>query len=218
MLLRSLRQRNLQRYAIKLRSIKDQLQDLMRLQTNQQPNPEIFEKQAQVDYQRHWLPSQAQFLMPTELGNILRAAELRPEAKYGLNAVVCWPHLWMLLPDHPRNDLQEARASLNTAARVWLWGLLFWVWAFFGFWTPWALLALPIGFFTMLFAYRWSLSAARSYGDLLDAAFDLYRDELYKALRWPLPEDSESEKEMGKQLSEYLWRGPVHSITYCDYE
>ncbi len=190
----------------------------MRLQASQSPTRHLLEKQTQLDYQRRWLPSQTQSLMPTQLGNILHAAELRPEAKYGLNAIVCWPHLWMLLPDHPRSDLQETRASLNTAARVWLWGLLLWFWAFFGPWTPWALLALPLGFATMVFAYRWALSTARSYGDLLDAAFDLYRGELYKALRWPLPESSDTEKAMGQQLSQYLWRGPVHPISYHDYE
>ncbi|MEM0979125.1 MAG: hypothetical protein AAGH78_02520 [Cyanobacteria bacterium P01_H01_bin.58] len=212
--LQHLRKRNLKHYEQQLRQIKGDLQDLMRLQANQPPNLNILEKQSQLDYQRRWLPSQVQYLMPTELGNILRAAELRPEAKYGLNAVVCWPHLWMLLPEHPRNDLQETRASLNTAARVWFWGLLFGLWAFFVFWTPSALLALPIGFTTMAFAYRWSISVARSYGDLLDAAFDLYRHELYKALRWPLPENSDIEKATGKQLTEYLWRGPVHLISY----
>lgn len=216
--LQRLRQHHLKRYKNQLQGVKDQLQDLMRQQATQPPNLEHFDRQAQLDYQRRWLPSQPEYLMPTQLGNILRAAELRPETKYGLNAAACWPHLWMLLPDHPRNDLQATRASLNTAARVWLWGLLFWVWALGSFWTPWALLALPLGLITMVFAYRWSLSAARSYGDLLDAAFDLYRDQLYKTLRWPLPENSDSEKAMGQQLSQYLWRGPVYSITYHNYE
>jgi len=214
-LMQRLKRRSLHRYAKQLRHIKDQLQALM---ASPSPTPDLLEKQAQLDYQRRWLPSQPHALMPTQLGNILRAAELRPESKYGLNAVVCWPHLWMLLPEHPRNDLQDTRASLNTAARVWLWGLLLWVWACFGPWTPWALLALPLGFVTMALAYRWALSTARSYGDLLDAAFDLYRGELYKALRWPLPENSDTETAMGKQLSQSLWRGPVHSISYRSRE
>lgn len=212
--LQSLQKRKTKQHEQQLRDIKDKLQTLMRAD----PSADVFNQRAQLDYQRRWLPSQPDALMPTELGNILRAAELRPEAKYGLNSVVCWPHLWMILPEHPRNDLQEARSSLNTAARVWLWGLLFCGWTIVGYWTPWALLALPIGWFTMVFAYRWALSAARDYGDLLDAAFDLYRDELYKALRWPLPENSDAEWEMGERLTQYLWRGPVNFVSYKDYD
>ena len=213
-LLQRLGKRKTQQYKRLLSRTKEQLQTLM----SAAPSVDISRKQAQLDYQRRWLPSNPDALMPTELGNILRASELRPEAKYGLNAVVCWPHLWMILPEHPRNDLQEARASLNTAARVWLWGMLFCGWTFVGLWTAWALLALPIGGLTMAFSYRWALSAARDYGDLLDAAFDLYRDELYKALRWPLPENSEVEQEMGQRLTQYLWRGPVHFVSYQDYD
>lgn len=66
-------------------------------------------------------PSQPNRLMPTKLGNILRAAESRPYDKYGLDAVICWSRLWLLLPDGVKKELQEARSNLNTAARFWLW-------------------------------------------------------------------------------------------------
>lgn len=204
------RYRRLQHYEKQLSQVKERLQVLMIQQTNQPVTLDAMEEQARLDYQRRWLPPQPQYLMPTRLGNSLRAAELRPQNKYGLDAVVCWPHLWLLLPDQARNELQEARANLNTAARIWLWGVLFTLW------TPLALCALPAGLGVAWFAYRWSLSAARSYGDLLDAVFDLYRNELYKALRWPLPTDSDEEKTMGARLSEYLWRGPVRPTSYLN--
>jgi len=44
-------------------------------------------------------PAESDRHMPTKLGNILRAAELRSKDKYGLDAVICWPRLWLLLPD-----------------------------------------------------------------------------------------------------------------------
>ncbi|PSN14187.1 hypothetical protein C7293_12770 [filamentous cyanobacterium CCT1] len=206
--LRRFRYRRLQHYEKQLSQVKERLQVLMLQQTNHPATLDAMEEQARLDYQRRWLPPQPQYLMPTRLGNSLRAAELRPQSKYGLDAVVCWPHLWLLLPDQARNELQEARANLNTAARIWLWGVLFILW------TPLALWALPAGLGVAWFAYRWLLSAARSYGDLLDAVFDLYRNELYKALRWPSPASSDEEKIMGARLSEYLWRGPVRPISY----
>jgi len=77
--------------------------------------------------------------MPTRLGNLLRAAERKPLEKYGLDAILCWSRLWMLLPDAVKKDLQESRADLNNAARVWLWSLLFCGWTFVGenIWTTW---------------------------------------------------------------------------------
>ena len=208
--LNRLRRRWLQQHEKRLSQTKEALRDLMRQHPQPATTLEYREKQTRLDYQLRWLPPQPPYLMPTRLGNILRAAELRPQLRYGLDAVVCWPHLWLLLPDNTRTELQEARASLNTAARVWLWGLLFLIW------TPLALWAIPVSLVTLWFAYRWLLADARNYGDLLNAAFDLHRYQLYKSLRWPLPNNSEEEKTMGQQLSEYLWRGPVRPITYHD--
>ncbi|KPQ31456.1 MAG: hypothetical protein HLUCCA11_23725 [Phormidesmis priestleyi Ana] len=162
-----------------------------------------------LEYQRRWIPSQVEYLMPTVLGNILRAAERRPWHKYKLDSVVCWPCLWLLLPDNARKDVQEARESLNSSVRLWIWSILFvlvWAW-----WTWWAI---PIGVTTALFAHQRILSSARSYGNLLEATFDLYRINLYKALRWSLPKTSEEEKKQGEILTEYLWRGSIRNITF----
>jgi hypothetical protein len=157
----------------------------------------------QLDWQQIHLPLPNQ-LMPTRLGNILRAAEQRPLEKYGLDAIVCWSRLWLLLSDAVKKDLQEARADLNTAVRVWLWSLLFIIW------TIWAWWAAPVGIISAIFAYYyWALDAARNYGELIEATFDLHRNLLYQSLRWNLPADTEEERRVGQKLTEYLWRGYV---------
>jgi hypothetical protein len=48
-------------------------------------------------------------LLPTQLGNILRAAEDHCAAKYGLDAIICWPRLWLLLPEATKTELSQAR-------------------------------------------------------------------------------------------------------------
>lgn len=83
---------------------------------------------AQLDWLVMHSPAQPNQFMPTRLGNLLRASEYRSKERYGLDALVYWPRLWLLLADSTRKELQEARAALNTAVRIGFWSLLFLVW------------------------------------------------------------------------------------------
>jgi hypothetical protein len=161
-----------------------------------------------IDSRMHRRPISKTDYMPTRTGNILRASENRPLHKYGLNSAIAWPRLWLVLPDSARQELIIARASLNSAVGCVIWGLLF---CFFAWWTPFALLAglLVAGSATTV----WVPNRAETFGDLVEAAFDLYRGSLYEQLRWPLPASPEMEREAGRALSEYLWRGTVFQVT-----
>jgi hypothetical protein len=146
--------------------------------------------------------------LPTRLGNVLRSHECRPTLKYGLDALICWPHLWMLLPENVQQDLSNARQNLDDALQIWLWSLLFLIWIY---WTWWAL---PVAIILMLVAYGWALQAARTYGKLLETAFDLYRPLLYQALRFPLPDDPKTEVGMGQSVTAYLLRGVKEGVNF----
>jgi hypothetical protein len=177
------------------------------LQLNEQLlTPTQQEDLVQLGQELRTLPTANPDLMPTRLGNLLRAAERKPLEKYGLDAIICWSRLWMLLPDAVKKDLQEARADLNTAARVWLWSLLFCGWTFVG-WSIWTTWPLVIGLLSAWFAYGWAIAAASTYGELIEAAFDIHRHLLYQSLRWNLPPDPEVEKRVGADLTQYLRRG-----------
>lgn len=151
----------------------------------------------------HRHPPSERNLLPTELGNILRAHEQAPERKYGLDAVVCWPRLWGLLPVSDQENLNTARSSLDRYAELWMWGSFFLVWSII---TPWVLL---IAVSWMMLAYDLAIQTAESYGDLLEAAFDLHRFKIYDALFWPRPMNSVQEKDAGLRLCEFLWRGTL---------
>ncbi|XGV97802.1 MAG: hypothetical protein ACAF41_02485 [Leptolyngbya sp. BL-A-14] len=158
---------------------------------------------ATLEWQLKQFPSRPENMMPTRLGNLLRAAENRPLAKYGLDPIICWPSFWLVLPDSAKKELQEARAYLDNAARFWLWSLLFTIWAIWAWW------AAPVGLLSALFTYYWwILGAAATYGDLLEAAFDTHRIALYKSLRWKLPSQPKGEDKYGEEITRYLWRGP----------
>lgn len=152
-------------------------------------------------------PSEENQFMPTRLGNLLRAAEYRSRERYGLDAIVCWPRLWLLLPDSTRKALHEARTALNMAVCACLWSLLFLIWTFLAWWVP--LLALPAAWVS----YRMALSAAAVYVDLLESTFDVHRHLLYQALRVQLPKNPIREAEDGKKLTQYLWRAPDPSMS-----
>jgi hypothetical protein len=136
-------------------------------------------------------------MMPTLLGNLLRAAEEHAWVRYGLEAGVCWPRLWFLLPKDVREEIAAARSRLNETTRWFGWGLLFVVW------TVWAWWAAPVGLLIAGLAWQGMTRAALVYGDLVRAAFDLYHPLLFEHLGWPKPKGPED----GRRLTEYLARG-----------
>lgn len=146
-------------------------------------------------------PQQASLFLPTRLGNLLRASEEYPNLRYGLEMSAVWPRLWLLLPETTREEIGVAREALDTSTRRLTWGIACTVWVIFAWWTPLvAVVVAAISYWSML-------ADAAVYCDLLRAAFDLHRVELYKALRWELPSDPDKEVDSGKALTEYLHRG-----------
>jgi hypothetical protein len=151
-----------------------------------------------------WIPEE-RYLMPTKLGNILRAAETKPLQKYGLDGVILWPRLWFVLPDLARKELIEARKRIDASTQLWLWGVLFWLWAPFlavWFWVP-----IVFGLIVAVYAYSNMIQAARIYAELFDSIFDLYRRRVYDAIGWPGPKNPKEEWDEGKKLTQYLLRG-----------
>jgi len=186
--------------------IRERRDELVKLEKEKRAGPLSFKKQAKhakLDWEFVHIPNRTDERMPTRLGNILHSMELYPQKRYGLNAFVCWPRLWLLLPEHVRQELVRARHNLDVSARIWTWSMLFTIW---GVWEP---LATPAGLLVSLFAYRWILQAAIIYGQLVKSAFDLHRFALYESLRWPIPDIFENEQEEGNKLSNYLFRNFV---------
>lgn len=180
------------------------LKTLKRLQPKLQNNIATATERAEsvrCDRALHQFPEQDDDLLPTRLGNILRAAERRPYHRYGLDAIVCWPRLWLLLPEAVKKDLQAAQTELNNAVRLVFWSLLFLIWSVWAWW------AIPAGLIAACFAYGWAVDAASVYANLIEATFDLHRQLLYQALNLSLPNAPDEERRVGKQITKQLWRG-----------
>ena len=156
---------------------------------------------ARLERRHHRVPAQRQACMPTRLGNILRAGETRTRNRYGLDPIVCWPRLWLLLPGTSRQEVAAGFTSLLVAVQVVICGVLFTAW------TPVEWWALPVGLVVAVAAYARVLSAAAEFADLLESCFDLHRMLLYQALRWPPPADPATERAAGARLTTYLYAG-----------
>lgn len=157
---------------------------------------------ARLERRMRGRPADPAYLMPTRVGNILRAGERRVHDKYGLDPIVTWPRLWLLLPDTARVGLASARAAMDRAVTAMIWGLLFCGCLPFTAFAPVAGLgvALVAGFVVLP-------RRAATFSALLESAFDLYRADLYRQLRLPTPATTADEVRVGKQLTAYLWRG-----------
>jgi hypothetical protein len=162
-----------------------------------------------ADAEIRYYPELDSRLMPTQLGNVLRAAEDRPDRRYGLSTNVIYPRLFLLLPDRLAAALASSNNQLDMAAHLTVTlivtaavsaGLLLPN----GWHNAWWLLIPPAAGVLAWLSYRAAIRAARSQSRLLETAFDLHRFDLLSALHYRLPTDPWSEYQFNRQLSNSL--------------
>lgn len=158
-------------------------------------------------------------VLPTRLGNVLRAAEYYPSERYGADYILLWTRLGHLCPESFLTNMDQFQAALD-----------FLVVAVTGFGTLavamsitaaltghgiWLFLACLIGGFALAHvAYLSAVAAARELGDAMRASFDLYRTELLIRMRWPIPADSTAEKETWQAVGRFI-RGSKRGTPYA---
>ncbi|WP_424210927.1 hypothetical protein ACN20G_01840 [Streptomyces sp. BI20] len=153
--------------------------------------------------ERRRRPVDPLYVVPTRLGNQIRAAERRIADRYGLDSVVVWPVFASVLPEPVLLAAERARAALDQATAALLWGLVFaaGMWPFTWWAIPAGLLVAPLVVYGVLPA------RARRFGEATEAAFAVHRAELYRALRLPAPASPADEPRAGRELTSYLVRG-----------
>jgi hypothetical protein len=150
-------------------------------------------------------PIDSSHLMPTKLGNALRAAEDQAGERYGLSTVVTLPRLYPQLSGPFAQVYMDLRNQLDIAVRFCATLLLATVICAVllrehGWW-----LALPAATALLSWmAYRASVRAGAAYGQGLYIAFDLFRFDLLQALHYPLPVDPVQEKRFNSALSKFF--------------
>ena len=148
---------------------------------------------------------------PTRLGNIIRSAELYPYYRYRADPIILGPRMQALFPESYLKVLQEAASSLEFLLVIATLGGVFSI--FSGLYllitnAPWWIFLTCFwgGFILAIGAYSGSLNHARAYAEQLRSGFDLYRTDLLKQMRMPLPNDLDEERELWERIGLFLYR------------
>lgn len=131
-------------------------------------------------------------ILPTRLGNVLRAAEDHSEMRYNIDYLIIWPRLAHMCSDRFMEEYEDARAKLEFLLVVatlaglfgFAGGILLLVFAA----PPVAFAATVLGSAGLAWlAYTSAVHAAVEYGEKMRASIDLYRLDLLQQLRYPAP-------------------------------
>lgn len=157
-------------------------------------------------------------VLPTRLGNVLRAAEYYPSERYGADYILLWTRLGHLCPDSFLANMDQFQAALDflvvTVTGFSLLAVAMSVTAALTGHGMWLFLVCLLGGFALAHvAYVSAVAAARELGDAMRASFDLYRTELLIRMRWPIPADSAAERETWQAVGAFI-RGAKRSTPY----
>lgn len=172
---------------------------LVELREDPDPSPERTAAAQKLDNEYPY-PRRTE-LLPSRLGNTIRAFEVHPRRCYGLAGVTIWPRIELLLSDGERTAVENSQTNfsffVNAAVLLGLLGLIVIAdaiahdplpWAWYVVWIPYA-----IPFVAAFGALRATIRAAQEWGDSIKAAIDVHRLELYRRLGVRQPRDPEDE-------------------------
>jgi hypothetical protein len=156
-----------------------------------------------------YFPHEEEKLLPTRIGNAIRAFEQHSNVRWGLDGVTIWPRIEALLSSDEReihvNSKIDFYVFVNGALAAYLVGVSLVYDKAVNVPHPashWLLYAIPFVVGYML--YRAALAPAVNWGDAVRASIDLHRLELYEKLGVRAPTSFTDEREVAKQINRAL--------------
>jgi len=158
----------------------------------------------------------ADLLLPTALGNALRAMEYDAGSAYGADTVAWWPRLYVVLGEQLRAVVDDRRDQLDATCRLGATGAavavvtvpLLWR---SGWWLAVALVPLAVA----VVSYRAAVTAAVAYGEAVRTAFDLHRFDLPTHLHLGLPGTPAEELTTNRRLTRFWLQGvPMSDVAF----
>jgi hypothetical protein len=167
-----------------------------------------------------WFPVSRDQVMPTRLGNVLRAAEAYAgdPRRYGVDAVFFWPRLYPLLSEPLRTELGAARAVVD---RMLVTATLSLVLAIGTALAGGAAQISGLARATIVLgalavsrlAYVGAVWTAVHYAELIRSSFDTHRRDLLRAMGLSPPESLAEERKLWEALGQQLYRRATNQET-----
>jgi hypothetical protein len=164
-------------------------------------------------------PQEDENILPTRLGNILRAAEDHSENHYDIDYLIIWPRLAHMCSERFTEEYEDARAKLEFLLVV---STLAGLFAFAGGTLLLVFEASPLSFTAVVLggagiawlAYTSAVHAAIEYGEKMRASIDLYRLDLLQQLRYPAPRSLAEEQRYWREFGQ-LFEGTDRRTPYA---
>ena len=152
-------------------------------------------------------PDEEHWLLPTPLGNAIRAFEIYPLVMYGLESIQGWNRLLAVVPEAFRELVDNAKAHVDFWVNLWLLSLVFTLeYGAVALYTR-KIEALWIPFLSLgvaLIAFSRATSAAVGWGNWVKATFDTFLPELYDKLGFSCPPIMEQERALWRKFSQAI--------------
>jgi hypothetical protein len=205
--LNSSRNKYLNDYVANPNSNSDYSEDLKDNIEKQHINLET-KKQAQT------LPHTVERVCPTAFGNAYAKAEEYAYERYGLDAVLFWPRLLVLMEEKAPNHflrITQQKTVVDLSINFTLLAGLIAVETLLEFsfhYTNFPLLAIVLGACLLAAAfYQASVVAIQGHGELVKVSFDYYRGFILQAFNLKTPENLSDEQNLWVKLTTFLQRG-----------
>lgn len=172
-----------------------------------------------LDIKQIRFPRSPRRLLPTALGNTIAAFEDYPWDRYRMDSVHLWPRLLPILEKNKftpfiQNEKSILDFLINSGLAI---SFIILELIILGFnkgfdWHYWLVSGLLIGVAYSL--YLFAITAAKHWGGMVRVAFDLYRNDLRKALHLPaIPDESlGDERKQWQAVSRFLVLGETQQF------
>lgn len=174
-------------------------------------------------------PGGEDLILPTRLGNVIRSFEHYPHLRYNIEAVTVWPRLIAKIDKDYAAGIDDAKTSfdfmLNCSALSLLFGFIILIVGLLypahlnspGLTIIWLCEIVTFWGLARLF-YFLSISRAKSWGNMVRGAFDLYRWELLKQLGYTrMPESLKEERALWFNISHQMVFGEHPLVAPAKY-